>query len=79
MKIRQVKGIGALAELSRKRLETSTFPSLEHARQQVQQLFPNHRVFKENGVISVEVRDRSFRVAVFQEETRELLHVPMHR
>ena len=50
MKIRQVKGIGALEELSRKRLETSTFPSLEHARQEIQQLFPNHRVFKENGV-----------------------------
>jgi hypothetical protein len=79
MKIRQVKGIGALAELSRKRLETSTFPSLEHARQQVQQLFPNHRFFKENGVISVEVRDRSFRVAVFREETSDLLHVPMRR
>ena len=67
MRIRQVRGTGLLAEQSRRRLERTAFPSLEHARQELQQLFPHHRVVSEQGRISVEVKDRSFQLALFQE------------
>jgi hypothetical protein len=67
MKIKQVRGGMLLAERSRQRLESIVFPSIEKARVEVQQLFPNHVVFSEPGRISVVVRDRSFQVATFQE------------
>ncbi|HUI64405.1 MAG TPA: hypothetical protein VL126_06170 [Bacteroidota bacterium] len=67
MKIRLVRGSLLLAESSRRRLENSSFPSLEQARVEVQHLFPNHLVFKEPGKISVVLRDRSFQVASFLE------------
>jgi hypothetical protein len=67
MKIKQVKGGSVLAEASRQRLESIVFPSIERARAEVQQLFPHHVVFSEPGRISVVVKDRSFKVATFQE------------
>jgi hypothetical protein len=67
MRIKQIKGGSFLAEASRQRLESIVFPSIERARAEVQQLFPNHVVYSEPGRISVVVKDRSFRVAAFQE------------
>ena len=67
MKIKQIKGGSFLAEASRQRLESIVFPSIERARAEVQQLFPNHVVYSEPGRISVVVKDKSFRVAAFQE------------
>ncbi|HTY57182.1 MAG TPA: hypothetical protein VMF59_00130 [Bacteroidota bacterium] len=67
MKIKQIRGGMLLAESSRQRLESIVFPSIEKARVEVAQLFPNHVVFSEPGRISVVVRDRSFQVATFQE------------
>lgn len=67
MRITQTKGAQLLAEPSRRRLENHAYPSLEHARQDIQGMFPNHLALKESGRILVVVKDRSFQVAVFQE------------
>jgi hypothetical protein len=67
MKIKQIMGGSVLAEASRKRLESIVFPSIERARVEVQQLFPNHVVFSEPGRISVVLKDKSFQVASFLE------------
>jgi hypothetical protein len=76
MRIRQTAGESLLAEATRRRLETTAFPDLEQARTEIQQLFPNHLVTSGQGRISVEVKDRSFQVAVFrevQDRLRDLL------
>ena len=78
MNIRQTKGSALLAEQLRKRLETTPFPSLEHARQELQNIFPHHRVINELGRISIEGKDRSFQLAVFQ-EVRDPFHELMRR
>ena len=67
MKIRQTKGIHLIAEDSRHSLEATPFMNLEHARMQIQSLFPYHLVRKDQGKILVELKDRSFQVAAFQE------------
>lgn len=67
MRIRQTKGIQLIASGSRRRLETMPFKNLEQARVAIQLLFPSHLVRGDHGKISVELKDRSFQVAVFQE------------
>lgn len=67
MKIIQTKGIQLIGEGSRRRLETMPFQNLEEARAEIQSLFPYHLVCRDQGKISVELKDRSFEVAAFQE------------
>ena len=67
LKIKQTLVVSLTDPVQRRRLESTTFPSMEQAKQQVQSLFPNHLVKAEPGRISVVLRDKSFQVAVFQE------------
>lgn len=67
MRLHQIVGTSSIPQLIRHRLETSDFYSAATAQQVVQREFPNHIVSTEPGKISVQVRDKSFSVAVFRE------------
>ena len=67
MRIKQVWGEFFMPEVARRRLEESVFGSGEEAVRDIQQVFPNHVVYEEDGSLKVTVKDRSFRVAEFLE------------
>lgn len=67
MRLQQIVGKSSVPNLIRHRLETSDFYSAETAQQRVQREFPNHVVSALPGQIAVQVKDRSFSVAVFRE------------
>ena len=74
MKIIQTVGTTLVARQLRLRLESTTFPSMEQAKREVQTLFPNHLVASEPGGITVTLKDKSFQVAAFRE-----VHDPLRR
>jgi len=67
MRLQQIVGKASISQLVRHRLETSDFHSVDTAKQVVQRIFPNHIVNVEPGKIAVQVKDKSFSVAVFKQ------------
>jgi hypothetical protein len=66
MKIKQVDGFAFLTDYHRQRLEAIYYPTLESARQHLQEAFPNHVVVAQPGRFVVAVKDRTFQVAEFK-------------
>jgi hypothetical protein len=66
MKLQQIVGKASVPELIRHRLETSTFYSTESATRALRREFPHHVIIPQPRQINVQVKDKSFSVAVFK-------------
>jgi hypothetical protein len=67
MRLQQIVGKSTISDIVRHRIEKNDFYSTSTARQIVQREFPHHIVDSAAGKISVQVKDRTFAVAVFRE------------
>lgn len=67
MRLQQIVGRASVSDLVRQRLEGSYFHSAQSAEKVLQREFPNHVIKREPGKLAVQVKDRSFAVAVFRE------------
>ena len=67
MRLQQIVGKSSISQLVRHRLENNDFHSVDTAKQVVQRIFPNHVINIEPGRIAVQVKDKSFSVAVFKQ------------
>ncbi len=66
MRLHQIVGKSTVNNLIRHRLENSTYHSIESARACLQKEFPNHVVDTREGELAVQVKDKSFSIAVFR-------------
>lgn len=66
MRLHQIVGKSSIDNLIRHRLENNIYHSIDSARACVQKEFPNHVVDAREGELAVQVKDKSFNIAVFR-------------
>lgn len=66
MRLHQIVGTSSVDKLIRYRLENNTYHSVESACECLQKQFPHHIVDAREGELAVQVKDKSFSIAVFR-------------